>query len=178
MLAGCLFLAPPGSRKGTLHAACCCAAGGVEKFLSGRKVVARKNLWKIPRFSKALNLTPEECDIGFKCGRTLITRLRADRGAITGKWTNQIRCSAGQLGGGCDGTCSLPSSIKANRPQGRPRKATGRVVIRNDSRAAERVIRGASSLACDGIPDRVKRTRQRLVFREFLPARMMAHLRH
>jgi hypothetical protein len=36
---------------------------------------------------------------------------------------------------------SLTSSIKANRPQGRHRKAAGRIAWRGDSRAAERVHR-------------------------------------
>ena len=48
-------------------------AGSLENILVDRKVCASKNLEKIPIFSKASNLTPTECDIGFKCGRTSFT---------------------------------------------------------------------------------------------------------
>ena len=132
---------------------------------------------KTYRFSKARNLTPPECDIGFKCGRKSIAGLRADRENNLRRVIRSDPRFSGSAGRRFSiDVASHPRQRQTVRKGGT--QSCGSVPVGTDSRAAEWVMQAAraSTWASGDIPDRVQRKRRRFVFREFVTPRLIAHL--
>jgi hypothetical protein len=97
---------------------------------------------KTYRFSKARNLTPPECDIGFKCGRKSIAGLRADREDNLRRVIRSDPRFSGSAGRWFSiDVASHPRQRQTVRKGGT--QSCGSVPVGIDSRAAEWVMQAA-----------------------------------